>query len=51
MGDYTSHVSAFYELLTSCESCRQREFDVIHLDTFVCEGVSCERLRVSDGVA
>jgi hypothetical protein len=38
MGDYTSHVSAFYELLTSCESCRQREFDVIHLDTFVCSG-------------
>jgi hypothetical protein len=38
MADYTNHVSAFYELLTSCESCKQREFQVIHLDTFVCEG-------------
>ena len=31
-------VSAFFELLTSCESCEQREFEVIHLDTFVCGG-------------
>jgi hypothetical protein len=38
MSDYPAHVSAFYELLTSCESCRRREFGTIHLDTFVCEG-------------
>lgn len=38
MGDHTSQVSAFYEMLTSCESCEQRKFEVIHLDTFVCSG-------------
>jgi hypothetical protein len=37
MGDYQAHVSAFYELLTSCESCERREFVTVCEDTFVCE--------------
>jgi ribosomal protein L37AE/L43A len=38
MREYEAHTSAFFALLTSCESCERREFDRIVHDTFVCDG-------------
>jgi hypothetical protein len=38
MGDFMPQVSAFFELITSCESCMQREFVFLCEDTFVCDG-------------